>query len=56
MSDQYDPHASYDLMYAKVGKVEEVNQGLYFEGGWEVGLIDGDVFYTTASLRARSRS
>ncbi|RYF47551.1 MAG: hypothetical protein EOO38_11935 [Cytophagaceae bacterium] len=45
MSEQYDPQASYDLMYAEDGKVGEVRLGRYFESGWEVGLIEGDVFH-----------
>lgn len=44
VNEKYDPQASYDLMYAEDGKVGEVRQGRYFESGWEVGLIEGDVF------------
>jgi hypothetical protein len=43
MSDQYDPEGSYDLMY-EGRKVGEARKGLYYEGTWEVGAIEGDVF------------
>lgn len=45
MNEQYDPQASYDLMYAEDGKVGEIRQGRYFENGWEVGLIEGNVLH-----------
>jgi len=44
MSEQYDPEGSYDLMYES-RKVGEVRHGLYYEGEWEVGSIEGDVFH-----------
>jgi hypothetical protein len=45
MSEQYDPSISYDLIYSEGQKVGEVRQGRYFERGWEVGFIDGDIFH-----------
>jgi len=45
MSEQYDPQGSYDLLDPEGIKIGELRKGRYFEGDWEVGLIDGTVFH-----------
>lgn len=45
MSEQYDPKAQYDVHDPEGIKLGEVRQGLYFEGDWEAGRIEGDVFH-----------
>ncbi|KAB0507759.1 hypothetical protein [Pseudomonas moorei] len=45
MSEQYDPKACYDLLDPERIKVGELRQGRYFEGAWEVGTLEGDVFH-----------
>lgn len=45
MNEHYDPHAHYDLLDQEDIKVGEVRQGRYYEGTWEAGQIEGDVFH-----------
>lgn len=45
MSEQYDPKASYNVLDRESIKVGELRQGRYFEGTWEVGAVEGDVFH-----------
>lgn len=45
MSEQYDPKATYDVLDPESIKVGELRQGRYFEGTWEVGAVEGDVFH-----------
>lgn len=42
---QYDPQANYDFLDPEGFKLGEVRQGRYFEGTWEIGSIEGDVFH-----------
>ena len=44
MSQQYDPKACYDVLDRENIKVGELRQCRYFEGTWEVGSVEGDVF------------
>lgn len=45
MSEHYDSEVSYDLIDPEGIKVGEVRQGVYYEGDWKVGRIEGDVFH-----------
>jgi hypothetical protein len=45
MNEQYDPNTAYDLIDAEGIKVGDVRQGIYYEGTWEMGRIDGVVFH-----------
>lgn len=45
MSEQFDPQASDDYLDPQVIRCVEVHQGRFFEGGEEMGLIDGGVFH-----------
>lgn len=45
MSEQYDPNANYDVFDPERIQVGELHQGRYFEGTWEVGSVEGDVFH-----------
>lgn len=44
MSDPYDPSANYDVFDPENIQVGELRQCRYFEGTWEVGSVQGDVF------------
>lgn len=45
MAEQYDPQESYDLMDPENIKVGEVRKGVYYEGTWQIGKIEGEVFH-----------
>jgi len=45
MSEQYDPKATYDVLDPESIKVGELRQGRYYEGTWEVGMLEGEVFH-----------
>lgn len=45
MTEHYDPQASYDLIGPENIKVGEVRKGIYYEGTWEIGKIEGEVFH-----------
>lgn len=45
MSEQYDPQGHYDVLDPENFKVGELRQGHYFEGSWEVGMVDGKLFH-----------
>lgn len=45
MTEQYDPQGRYDVIDPEDIKVGELRQGRYFESTWEVGMVEGDVFY-----------
>lgn len=45
MSEQYDPQGQYDVMDPEGIKLGELRQGRYFEGTWEVGTVEGEVFH-----------
>ena len=45
MSEQYNPQGQYDLFDPEGIKLGEIRQGRYFEGDWEAGAIEGDVFH-----------
>lgn len=53
MTEQYDPQASYDFLDPEGIKIGELRQGRYFEGDWEVGLIDGAVFHYNGAPAGR---
>lgn len=46
---EYDPQAHYDLLDPEGIKVGELRKGRYFEGTWEVGYVEGDVFHYNGS-------
>ena len=41
----YDPQAIYDVIDPEGIKLGELRKGVYFEGDWEAGGIEGDVFH-----------
>lgn len=45
MSEPYDPKGCYDVIDPEGIKLGELRQGRYFEGTWEVGMVEGDVFH-----------
>lgn len=45
MTEQYDPQGRYDVIDPEGIKLGELRQGSYFEGTWEVGMVEGDVFH-----------
>jgi hypothetical protein len=45
MNEHFDPQTTYDLVDPEGFKMGEVRQGLYYEGTWKVGEIEGDVFH-----------
>lgn len=45
MSEQFDPQASYDYLDPQGIKCGEIRQSRFFEGGEEMGFIDGGVFH-----------
>lgn len=49
---QYDPQASYDVNY-QGRRVGELRQGRYFEGTWEVGYMEGEVFHYNGQVRGK---
>lgn len=42
---EYDPEANYDFLDPQGIKMGELRKGRYFEGTWEAGFIEGDVFH-----------
>lgn len=48
----YDPQANYDVNY-QGARVGELRKGRYFEGTWEVGYVEGEVFHYNGKPRGK---
>ena len=45
MSSIYDPADHYDVLDPEGFKTGEFRAGRYFEGDWELGKLEGDIFH-----------